>query len=227
MIYFDILWYTFHIKKGEIICLMSSNIQIKRICQYCGKEFIAKTTKTAYCSHSCNSLAYKAKIKAGKIEQSNNETSQIRVSNDIRPVKTKSIENLKDREYLTVKEVSMLINCSRQNVYKLIKSGKLKATNLLIKKTIVKRSDIDKLFSNNSDVSDIELIPKQQKIDLQKWTQAGFFKITDCYTLAEIKNKYDISESAIYSIIRRENIPTIKKGWFEYVPKNLIDDIFK
>lgn len=202
---------------------MSSNIQIKRICQYCGKEFIAKTTKTAYCSHRCNSLAYKEKIRADKIKQSNNETSQIRVSKDIRPGKTKSIENLKDREYLTVKEVSMLINCSRQNVYKLIKSGKLKATNLLIKKTLVRRSDIDKLFSNDSG---IELIPQQQKIDLQKWEQAGFYKITDCYTLAEIKNKYGISESAIYSIIRRENIPTIKKGWYVYVPKSLIDDIF-
>jgi len=206
---------------------MSSNIQIKRICQYCGKEFTAKTTTTAYCSHRCNSLAYKEKIRADKIKQSNNETSQIRVSKDIRPVKTKSIAELKEKEFLTVKEVSMIINCSRQNVYKLIKSGKLKATNLLIKKTIVKRSDIDKLFSNNSDVSDIELIPKQQKIDLQKWAQAGFFKITDCYTLTEIKNKYGISESAIYSIIRRENIPTIKKGWFVYVPKNSIDDIFK
>ncbi|NMC98490.1 MAG: helix-turn-helix domain-containing protein [Bacteroidales bacterium] len=202
---------------------MSSNIQIKRICQYCGKEFIAKTTKTAYCSHRCNSLAYKEKIRADKIKQSHNETSQIRVSKDIRPGKTKSIENLKDREYLTVKEVSMLINCSRQNVYKLIKSGKLKATNLLIKKTLVRRSDIDKLFSNDSG---IELIPQQQKIDLQKWEQAGFYKITDCYTLAEIKNKYGISESAIYSIIRRENIPTIKKGWYVYVPKSLIDDIF-
>jgi len=206
---------------------MSSNIQIKRICQYCGKEFTAKTTTTAYCSHRCNSLAYKEKIRADKIKQSNNETSQIRVSKDIRPVKTKSIAELKEKEFLTVKEVSMIINCSRQNVYKLIKSGKLKATNLLIKKTIVKRSDIDKLFSNNSNVSDIELIPKQQKIDLQKWAQAGFFKITDCYTLTEIKNKYGISESAIYSIIRRENIPTIKKGWFVYVPKNSIDDIFK
>lgn len=202
---------------------MSSNIQTKRICQYCGKEFTAKTTTTAYCSHRCNSLAYKEKIRADKIKQSNNETSQIRVSKDIRPVKTKSIAELKEKEFLTVKEVSMIINCSRQNVYKLIKSGKLKATNLLIKKTLVRRSDIDKLFSNDSG---IELIPQQQKIDLQKWEQAGFYKITDCYTLAEIKNKYGISESAIYSIIRRENIPTIKKGWFVYVPKNLIDDIF-
>jgi excisionase family DNA binding protein len=202
---------------------MSSNIQIKRICQYCGKEFTAKTTTTAYCSHRCNSLAYKEKIRADKIKQSNNETSQIRVSKDIRPVKTKSIAELKEKEFLTVKEVSMIINCSRQNVYKLIKSGKLKATNLLIKKTLVRRSDIDKLFSNDSG---IELIPQQQKIDLQKWEQAGFYKITDCYTLAEIKNKYGISESAIYSIIRRENIPTIKKGWYVYVPKSLIDDIF-
>lgn len=116
---------------------MSSNIQVQRICQYCGNEFTARTTTTLYCSHRCNSAAYKAKQRAGKVEQSNKETQRI---------KNQPIEELKAREFLTVTQVSKLIGCSRQNVYNLINTGKLRATNILIKKTIVKRSDLDKLF---------------------------------------------------------------------------------
>jgi len=33
---------------------MTSNIRIEKVCQYCGTKFIAKTTVTRYCSHSCN-----------------------------------------------------------------------------------------------------------------------------------------------------------------------------
>ena len=116
---------------------MSSNIQVQRICQHCGKEFTARTTVTQYCSDTCSKRAYKARLRAGKVEQSNKETQRI---------KNQPIEELKAREFLTVTQVSKLIGCSRQNVYNLINTGKLKATNILLKKTIVKRSDLDKLF---------------------------------------------------------------------------------
>lgn len=119
---------------------MSSNIKVQRICQHCGNEFTARTTITLYCSHRCNSAAYKAKQRAEKVERSNKETQRI---------KNQPIEELKAREFLTVTQVSKLIGCSRQNVYNLIHTGKLKATNILIKKTIVKRSDLEELFTNN------------------------------------------------------------------------------
>lgn len=38
---------------------MSSNIFVNRVCQWCGKEFVARTTTTNYCSHRCSGLAYK------------------------------------------------------------------------------------------------------------------------------------------------------------------------
>jgi endogenous inhibitor of DNA gyrase (YacG/DUF329 family) len=57
---------------------MSSNIQVQRICQHCGKEFTARTTKTLYCSHRCNSADYKAKVRAGKIGISNKEPQVIK-----------------------------------------------------------------------------------------------------------------------------------------------------
>ena len=123
---------------------MSSNIKINLICIECGNDFTAKTTVTKYCSKKCNSRAYKR----GK--SSERLLPIIQKSNRI---KQKEIENLSLKEFLSVTQVSKLIGCSRQNVYKLINSGKLKATNLLQKKTIVKRVDLDKLFSNINDGS--------------------------------------------------------------------------
>jgi len=194
---------------------MSSNIKVKRICQYCGTEFTARTTVTKYCSHRCASMANKAKKRAEKLQKSNTETKQIR---------NKPIEELKAKEFLTVTEVSRLINCSRQNVYKLINSGKLKATNILEKKTIVRRADLDMLFT---EIPDIETIPKQQKQDINEWRQAGQFDISDCYTLNEIQDKYGISDRALHEIIKRNAIPKIKKGWYAYVPKPMIDQLLK
>lgn len=52
---------------------MSSNLKIKRICAWCGKEFIAQKTTTACCSKQCANALYKKRkrdeaIKAKKIQ---------------------------------------------------------------------------------------------------------------------------------------------------------------
>lgn len=195
---------------------MSSNIKIQRICQHCGNEFTARTTTTLYCSHRCNSAAYKAKQRAGKVQQSNKETQRI---------KSQPIEELKAKEFLSVTQVSKLIGCSRQNVYNLINTGKLKATNILLKKTIVKRSDLDKLFKEPTNRTQPEGIPETQKQELNNWVQAGGFDIADCYNLTEVQSKYGISETALQNLIKRNSIPKIKKGWFAYVPKTVIDKL--
>jgi excisionase family DNA binding protein len=193
---------------------MSSNIQVQRICQHCGTEFIARTTVTKYCSDKCSKAAYKVRIRAEKVQNSNTETKQI---------KTTSIEELKAKEFLTVSDVSKLIGCSRQNVYKLINTGKLKATNILEKKTIVRRCDLDNLFTE-PDYSNFIGLEKQVK-EMYNWKQAGAFEIIDCYTINEVLDKYSISETALQNLIKRENIPKIKKGWYAYVPKPIIDKL--
>ena len=40
---------------------MSSNIQIQRVCEFCGNEFTARTTVTKLCSAKCRKANYKAK----------------------------------------------------------------------------------------------------------------------------------------------------------------------
>jgi len=49
---------------------------IPKTCSYCGKAFIAKTTLTRYCGHTCNSIHYKQKVKEDKIQNSLVEQQQ-------------------------------------------------------------------------------------------------------------------------------------------------------
>jgi excisionase family DNA binding protein len=181
---------------------MSSKIEVQRICQHCGNEFTARTTVTRFCSHRCASAAHKQKVRAGKVEQSNKQTQQI---------KTQPIEELKAKEFLTVREVARLLNCSVRSAYYYIESGTIKAVNLGQRITRVKRSEIDKLFEQPQPV-----IPQPEQKQ---------FDIADCYNLTEVQDKYGISETALQNLIKRNNIPKIKKGWFAYVPKTVIDKL--
>jgi excisionase family DNA binding protein len=185
---------------------MSSNIEVQRICQQCGKAFTARTTVTRYCSLKCARIAYKQKVKDIKIAASNAETQQ---------VKRQFIDGLKAKEFLTVRDVATLLNSSLRTVYRLIEEGKINAVNISQRKTLVKRSDLDKLFEQAQPVT---LLPERKTENIQ-------FDISECYSLTEIQSKYGISESALQQIIKRYTIPKIKKGWFAYVPKSVIDKL--
>lgn len=71
------------------------------------------------------------------MKTSNSETLQIKLA---------PLTEVMAKEFLTVKDVSLLLNCSLRTTYRLIESGNIKALNLSKRKTLVKRSDIDKLF---------------------------------------------------------------------------------
>ena len=116
---------------------MSSNIKVNRICEYCKQEFVARTTKTKYCTHKCNSRAYKANIKGLKIEISNIET-KLTIE--------KPIEDLKQKAFLSINETSKLLGISRRTIYRLIERGELKI-NKIGNRTILQRSEIDKMFN--------------------------------------------------------------------------------
>ena len=117
---------------------MSSNIRIQRVCQFCNTEFEARKTTTKTCSDHCAKMLYKAKKRDAKIEESNSVTQRI-----IR----KPIELLKAKEFLTVRDLSKLTNCSIRTTYRLIEQRNIKAVNLAQRKTLIQRSEIDKLFN--------------------------------------------------------------------------------
>lgn len=183
---------------------MSSNIEIQRICQYCNKEFTARTTVTKYCSMKCTKAVSRNKVRNAKIEISNEQ---------VRRIKGISIEDLKAKEFLTVKETAKLLNCSRQTVNRAINMGRLTAVNFGIKSTRVKLSDLDTFRMVREVVSEL---PKEKEYD-----------ISECCTIGEAHKKFGISQSGLRNLLIKHNVPKIQKHKFVYVPIALIEKILR
>lgn len=187
---------------------MSSNIQVQRICQHCGKEFTARTTVTQYCSNTCSKRAYKERLKFSKIEASNKQSQRI---------KSQPIEELKAKAFLSIADTCKLIGISRRTVYRMIERGEL-ITGKAGKRTIIRRSDLEQLLFEQPQT----VAPQPASKPEQKQ-----FDISECYNLTEVQEKYGISEKALHDLIKRNRIPKIKKGWYAYVPKIIIDTLLR
>ncbi len=184
---------------------MTSYIKVQRICKQCGAEFTAQTTATQYCSPVCSKRAYKARLREEKISANNAEVAEKKVkSGRLNEIK------IEDREFLSVPQVAVLLGCSRQNVYHLINTSQLRASNPMQRKTIVARYDLNDMLNRHQTTP-----PKKE------------YSIEECYNMGEAQKKFGISGKALYDLIRRNEIPKFQQGKFVYVPKELLDKIFK
>ena len=182
---------------------MSTNIRIKRICEFCLHEFTAKTTKTQYCSHKCNSRAYKAKVRTEKIETSNAETTKI-INVDM--------EKIKVREFLNITQAGRLFGISRRTVYRLIDRGHLNIAKFGAR-TVIRKCDLEAFFS-------VPIIPQKME------PVQSFPGIDNCYTIGQAQAQFNISPAALYHLLHRHGIMKYCIGKFTYVPKADLDIIF-
>ena len=182
---------------------MSSHIRVTKICQFCAEVFTSKTTVTKYCSHKCSRSAWKALHTKAKIAKSEGDTREMWPS---------ALDLVKSKEFLTVRDAALLLNCSRPTVYNMIAMGKIRSVNLLSKKSIIHRNEIDKLFA----LPNIKpMVP-----DIQKE-----LNVEACYHMAEIQEKFKISEKALYTLNRRNGIPRLKVVKYTFIPKSRIEPL--
>ena len=118
---------------------MSSNLKIKRICAWCGKEFIAQKTTTACCSKQCANSLYK-KRKRDEAIKANNQIIE-------KKIEEKPIEKIKDKPFLTITETALYLGVTRPTVYSYIRRNELKVIRLGFK-YLLKKEDIDELFNH-------------------------------------------------------------------------------
>ncbi|MCT2561758.1 helix-turn-helix domain-containing protein [Chryseobacterium herbae] len=186
---------------------MSSNISITRICQHCGKSFEAKTTVTKNCSDDCAKRAYKLKAKQDKIRASNVETQKIR---------DKPLDDIRSKDYLTVREVALLLACAPRTVYVMIESGRLRAVNLSERKIRIHKKDVEGIFENPI----FTVIPKVEKKD-----KKVVLKVEDCYSVGQIEENYEIANKTLYELLKRNNVEKIQVGKYVYVSKEIIHNL--
>lgn len=171
---------------------MGEKEMILKICEFCGNKFNAYKTTTRYCSHACNSRAYKENRRQIKLTAINYRTMQeMEMISD-------QYEKIKDKEFLSVSETAFLLSVGRMTVYRYIHSGNLKAVQVG-GKTFIRRKDIDDKF----DAAD----------GYKAKPSADRKPISELCTVAEIKEKYKVNESWIFRVAKENNFPrTLSKG---------------
>lgn len=184
---------------------MSSKIQIPKICKNCLNEFVARTTVTKYCSHKCSQTHYKKRKREEKLRTTLEETQTI---------KRLPIELLNSKQFLTISQTCELLSISRWTVSRAIKNNTLNAAKIG-KRVLIRRIDLDKLFEQNQNELPIQNEPTKPKN----------YTIEECYSITEIQTKYTISPVPLQKLIKRNELPKIKKGKFVYIPKTLIDNL--
>jgi len=123
---------------------MSSNIQIPKSCQFCGKTFIAKTTVTKHCGNSCAKKAYKKRKREEKIQNAIEDTKESLQS--LQTINIITPQNISQKEFLSISEVSELLGVSRWAIQRMVKRGQLTVKQIGRKK-IMARNQIDNLFN--------------------------------------------------------------------------------
>lgn len=183
---------------------MSSNLKITKTCEWCGKEFIARTTSTSYCSHRCSNLAYKERKRQKKLQDFHEEYARTK------PGGTAEIEK---QEFLTPIQLSRLLGMCRASIYNYISAGVIKTLRLR-GKTLIRRKDVESLFDNPPTLECV-LIPVKEKEP-----------ISEFYTSKEILEKYGISNSCLYEVANREKFPKTQSRGKTLWSKSHVDRYF-
>lgn len=121
-------------------------------------------------------------------------------------------EDIKDKEYLSIAQASVLLGLSLQAVYKMIYAGHLIAYKLSSRLSFVKREDIDKMLNANPYV---------------KKNRSKGANITEFYTTAEVKEKYGVKDSWIFKVAKDNNIPRTFNRGKTFWSKKHIDAYFE
>jgi IS30 family transposase len=120
----------------------------------------------------------------------------------VKKVLEKREEDVSSAEFLNVKNAAKLLKASEKMVYHLINVGRLHAINLSERKTLVRRKEVDRLF---------ELPP--------------VFELKEI-NMGEAQRIFNISEKALFDIIKRNNLFKFQESKFIYVAKSDLNKIF-
>ena len=179
--------------------MSTSKFRVLRTCEFCGKEFYAQKVTTRFCSRRCNELAYKQRRRQRQITEAEARVLQ------------KPIEEVGNKEFLSLQDTSVLFGITKRSVYNLIYNGVLRAFRLSSRMTLIRRADIEQIFESHVYTKKVK--PERKPI-------------TEFYTTAEIKEKFGVSESWVFKIGKEKNIPKILHHGKTYWSKQHVEKHF-
>ena len=129
-------------------------MEVRKICQWCGKPFIAQKTTTCYCSHQCSNLGYKERIRERK--------RQLKRSQELLQPR----QAAEGQDFFSFAQAAKLIGVTRQYIYKLVKESKLRASRISGKKPNLTSVACPKRTSTSLSIAQPKRLQKNTKSTL-------------------------------------------------------------
>ena len=223
---------------------MSSNLRIKKVCQFCYSEFIAKTTVTKYCSLKCAQRAYKHRVKEKKLEklaeQSRVLNIQTNQSKNARKKRSRKRDFKQENDKKLVGEImgentndviDFDYDFTGENTNDVLTVYEAAQYLKVSEKTIYSLIENNKIkfYNINKRLTRInkESLDKLITFDLKNSERGEQFNIEHSYTISEIHKNFKVSPTLVYHKLKEYNVPKKKVGKETLVPKNLVDLIFE
>lgn len=153
----------------------------RKICQHCGKEFIAYTSATAYCSHRCSGLADKLRKRNDRLKSTTKEVRELQR------------QALLDKNFLTLTDAAKLMQISRTTLYRIIKLNSIPLKRFTDRTVRISREDLDKAANRQVTLEDTTITEKEDIL-------------TNWMTKEQIMEEYGITLSWLHSTTKRLGI---------------------
>ena len=153
----------------------------RKICQHCGKEFIACYQRTEYCSARCAKLADKQRKRNERLKETQLE------------VRERERLALLDKNWLTLSDAARLMQMSRTTLYKVIADHGIELKRFSARTVRIARADLEKVTYNRE--TQLYKTAKEQSDDLGRWM-----------TREQVMEKYDVTYSWFYSVLKKRGI---------------------
>ena len=198
---------------------MSKTMNVTRKCAHCGKEFTPQSGCQKYCCEQC----------ADTIKQ-NKKKQKREMFKAIEPMAMAQCQ-----EYLTFAKAAILMGCSRQYVYKLVGQGRLKASRLSRRMSLIKKSDIEELLDASPYERVLPMVkPKGKEASKKKGSNLNkptaicqdAEEILDYYSGEDVMRIYKIKQSWLYTRAKANRIPVCRIAGRTYYSKRHIDEHF-
>ncbi len=175
----------------------------RKICQNCGKEFLAFTSVTSCCSDRCAKLLDKHRKRNERLKKT---TLEVRETQRLA---------LLDKNYLTLSDAAKLMQISRNTLYKVISMHSIPLKRFSGRTVRISRSDLEKAGLSNATL--IDNTATTINTILENWL-----------TREQVMEKYGITHSWFYSTTKKHPELKVKtigcKSFYDVVE---MDNLFK
>lgn len=187
-------------------------MRTQRKCEFYGSTFAIRSGNQRYCSEACAEQAKQARKK--------------RCNDFIKAVEP--VIYLQHQEYLSFSKAAVLMGCTRQYIYKLVGQGRLRASRLSSRMSLIRRADIEALLAASpyKRVLPIARPLKSQGKEKKRKTESAETEAMEYYTAEEVMTTFKIGQGWLYTCAKRYHIRVCRIAGRVYYNKSDIDAQF-